>query len=317
VNPVSGPIFPLCRTARPRAPVCLIALACVWSLCASAQGAERDGSHPRLTLGYGHGLVTGVSEADGKATLHTWAEAVSKLMPHRHEFEGMLFTDGSSMLAAVKEGRVDMVAMLSTDYLRAERDAGLTPALVLTAGGRATEDYVLLVHEGSSIRRVDQLQNARVMVPLGAVGDVGLLWADCLLVRRGLPASEHWFRSVGEAKDASRAVLSVFFREADACVVTKTAFATMQELNPQLRQSVRTLATSPPLLVLLICFTPSADEQERRDIVSAALRLHESPHGRQILTLVKKEKAVRFRSSDLEAVAALVRERDAARERDR
>jgi phosphonate transport system substrate-binding protein len=80
-------------------------------------------------------------------------------------------------------------------------------------------------------------------------------------------------------------VLPVFFRQADACLVTRLGYATMCELNPQLAKQLRILAESPKLLTSFLAFHKDCPPETRRKFRAAVTELHKSVVGRQALML--------------------------------
>jgi ABC-type phosphate/phosphonate transport system substrate-binding protein len=88
-------------------------------------------------------------------------------------------------------------------------------------------------------------------------------------------------------------VLPVFFRQADACVVTRRGFKTMSELNPQVSQRLKVLAASPGLVPTGFGFRPDYTDPLKNTIVAELARIKDSPAGAQVLTL--------FQSGSLEA----------------
>ena len=73
---------------------------------------------------------------------------------------------------------------------------------------------------------------------------LALAWLDIALFNDGCrPVAE--FCRVEQNKKLTKVVLPVFFRQNDACVVTRRGFKTMSELNPQVGQQLRVLASSP------------------------------------------------------------------------
>jgi phosphonate transport system substrate-binding protein len=77
----------------------------------------------------------------------------------------------------------------------------------------------------------------------------------------------------------------VFFRQVDACVVTRRAFNNMSELNPQLSQRLRVLVSSPELVPGGFAFRKGYDDPTRELIIADLERISSSPAGAQFLTL--------------------------------
>ncbi len=75
------------------------------------------------------------------------------------------------------------------------------------------------------------------------------MWLDTFLVKQGLTRSKYFFTNIKEVDKVSQAVLPVFFKQADACLVSRSGFETMVELNPQIGEQLAIQATSPGFIL--------------------------------------------------------------------
>lgn len=103
-------------------------------------------------------------------------------------------------------------------------------------------------------------------------------------------------------------VLPVFFRQADACLVTRSSFETMTELNPQLGQQLRILLVSEPYVPVVFCFRDNYQSEVKAQVLKEIENLHLSPAGRQILTIFQIDKLFEQSSSVLDITIALLQE---------
>jgi phosphonate transport system substrate-binding protein len=91
---------------------------------------------------------------------------------------------------------------------------------------------------------------------------------------------------------ATRVALPVFFRQADACLMTRTSFEVLGELNPQLNKQLRVLAISPELVPAGFAFRADYVSPLRAQMLTEMARLGETPAGQQILALTQAERIV-------------------------
>jgi phosphonate transport system substrate-binding protein len=115
----------------------------------------------------------------------------------------------------------------------------------------------------------------------------------------GLPNTE----SVGMTRidSPSRTVLPVFFRQADASVVTSDVFEISCELNPQLKKDLQVLAISPEVVPAGFFFRTGYASDARDKLEAAMLSLHETPAGQQVLTMFQGDGMVKQPISCLES----------------
>jgi ABC-type phosphate/phosphonate transport system substrate-binding protein len=131
-------------------------------------------------------------------------------------------------------------------------------------------------------------------------------WLETLLASSKLEGPDHLLGRFARSTKIAQTVLPVYFGSADACVVTRRAFDTMSELNPQLRRSLRVLATSPKLQAAVVgCHKDSSDEIKSR-LRAAVTGLYNSPSGRQILVLFQSGPMMAMDTSKLRSSVELV-----------
>ena len=88
--------------------------------------------------------------------------------------------------------------------------------------GRISVEYVVLVHQDGGIRRIEDLRGRSVAFYRNSRTSLAPVWLDTVLLRSGFPRGAEFCRVTRTTK-LSNAVLPVFFRKTDACVVTRRA----------------------------------------------------------------------------------------------
>ena len=116
------------------------------------------------------------------------------------------------------------------------------------------------------------------------------LWLDTLLAQQGLLPADRFFGKVTRTQKVSQSVLSVFFRQADVSLTTRNGFQTAAELNPQVGQQLRVLATSPEMVNQLFCYRPDYPASLRKQTTLAATTMHLTPNGDQMQTVFKVDR---------------------------
>ncbi len=260
-------------------------------------------------MGYSTRLLFDVSRADAEAAVSIWARELGRASGIPGPTMATIYDDLSEMLRQVRAGTLDVVALNSLDYLRAEGGALLEPALVGLKGGRAADRQVLLVHRESGLKTLADLRG-RSLAILRSADDLATVWLDTLLAREGLPRAAEFLGVAREDTRASKALLPVFFRRTDACVVNANAHATAVELNPQLGRDLVTLAESPEFPLGMVCLRADLDAGRKQRILESSFRVVTTPAGRQVLTLFRVDDVARFEPGLLDSLERLLREHE-------
>lgn len=260
-----------------------------------------------LRVGYSTKFLNDVSLADAQVAIDLWTKEMAKSSNMKLQPKAFIFDSLQSMVKALKNREIDMITLTATDFIKIKDKVALDPALVASKRGAADGDELaLIVRRDQGIKDISQLKGKRLMVHAYML-DSAHLWLHNLMSSKRLAHGERFFGSVQEVKKASQAVLPVFFKQADAVLVTKNAFETMTELNPQIARELVIINSSEKLMYGMICLNKHLSPSVRSDIMNSALNMHRSIAGKQILTLFQIDTISPFRPALLETTLALLR----------
>jgi ABC-type phosphate/phosphonate transport system substrate-binding protein len=246
-------------------------------------------------MGYSETALAGLSQSDVQIAVQLWTRELSfrggvELTP-----EIVFFRDTDELEKLVKEKRVDLFSVGSLEYLQNRGRIPMRPELVGIVGDDVYEDYILLVHRASNVTQVSQLTGRKLVVSTTGLDEsVPVLWLESLLHGEGLGSQDDFFSEIRRGDKTSQSVVSVFFGQADACLVSRRLYDTMAELNPQLRSDLVGIARSPDYLPSVGCFRVGCSPELRDLVIEASLTLHKHARGRQVLTLFGIKRIKRF-----------------------
>ncbi|MDP6779179.1 MAG: PhnD/SsuA/transferrin family substrate-binding protein [Candidatus Latescibacteria bacterium] len=260
-----------------------------------------------LEVGYTRAMFKGVDVADAGAALRVWVKRIIERTGEEAGSETVVLEDAAHVVHAVRDREVDIVTMLTEEYLQVRDQVGLTPLAVTAHGDGVGHRISLLARKDGRIDGLRQLAGCDLVVDTGGQGRGPFRWLDVLLSDSGLPVTADLLGSVRTVSRASRAVLPVFFGQADVCLVRSGSYATMVELNPQLGSELVVLATSPWLCYAIVCARTAVFELRLKGLLAESLiSLHEDPEGRQLLTLFQVDRLLPFDPNHLQAFTTLL-----------
>ena len=249
--------------------------------------AAAETSGPReIRVGYSEGVLTGMDPKDIQVAVELWARELVYGDSLTFSPKIVFFSDTDELAGLIKEMRIDIFSLGTVEYLQTRRRVPAHPALVPVVGEDVFDRYILLVHRLSSVTQVSQLAGKRLLVSMTAFDEsVPVLWLESFLHGNGLGPQDDFFSEVRRGENTSQSVISLFFRQVDACLVNERLFDTMTDLNPQLRSDLVVLARSPGFLAAVTCFPEGCDPEIRNLVTENALTRHMHTRGRQILAL--------------------------------
>lgn len=255
----------------------------VWAaLPFTAAGGEHvSGVAPGFSLAVSETVAGELNGNDASAGMKAWADVVARQTDLRVEPE---LCTSAELLRKVRNRQVDAFSINILEFVRVARY--VDPTLVIEeSDATGGQEYLLLVHQASGIRSLADLRGRSLVLYQNKRTCLGRIWLDTLLASAHLGAAATFLGRVDSSPKLSHVVLPVFFRQTDACLVTRPGYATMCELNPQLAKQLRILAESPKLVTTLLAFDRDSSPETRRKFRVAITELHNSVVGRQALML--------------------------------
>jgi ABC-type phosphate/phosphonate transport system substrate-binding protein len=255
-----------------------------------------QGNKLRFRIGYSVNSLPEIDIKDANAALEIWVKDIAKDMGA--SAESRIYTDIKSLIKDFQNGKLDMGVTLTSDYLNAERELNAELAFSKVRGGKTTSKHLLLVHSDSAYYDIRDLKNKKIAILRKDESGEGFL--NSVLLKKKLPVAKKFFMGVEEKNKPSNAILSVFFKQADACITSDTSFNTMIALNPQIGKKLRVIASSPEVLETVSFFRRDYDEKYKQRVTKLSQELQDHPRGQQILILFQVDRLVKTKKSDLD-----------------
>jgi phosphonate transport system substrate-binding protein len=276
------------------------------SAAAATQPVEERSPTAPVRFAFSSRLFSEVNENDARAAMKAWGQAISEergvpLDP------GFQILDGTKAIAAAIRGKLVDALTLSTDeYWTIRNEVPLGSIILGESGGKSTEQYVLLVRSDSGIQSLAELRGRNLVFYLNPRTNLAPAWIEIELLQHQLGRAAHFWGRVTESAKLLRVIPPVFFRQADACLVTLRGFETMAELNPQLGRQLKILAQSEEVVPTMFCFRGDYLSPYREKLLREVPRVTETVAGRQTLALFQSDRLYLSDPAALASTCALL-----------
>jgi ABC-type phosphate/phosphonate transport system substrate-binding protein len=273
--------------------------------------AEQPGDMPKvLRVGFLQKVFFDMDPRDAKAAMEVQGREISAALGVNTAPQVMVYTDIASMVEAVRQGQLEMVSMPGTEYLRLRKKVPLIPAFVGTNSKGQGVSYLIITRKDSGVNSFQDLKGKTMLAPSISRHELSHLWLEVLLMRSGRFDKNGYFQQIKESKKASNGIMGVFFRQADAALVTSTALATAQKLNPQLEKQLQVIARSGNLSDGVACLLPSSTERFRRSLVDVVVKLNQTARGRQLFAMFQSDGVTLFKPEYMHGLEELLNEHE-------
>jgi ABC-type phosphate/phosphonate transport system substrate-binding protein len=284
--------------------ICALVLLC--SMVFSTRSHAEDDFH--FSLGYTGSAYLETTNKDIKAAVSVLIQKIT--WKSFDKSEAQYYDNISEMAAALKSGKIQVMCGAPEEFMKLRALTPLDPILITASGSGNETELLLLVRKDSGIRSLLDLKNKSIVMPARntSVDNMFQVWIETLLMRAGYSSSETFFSSLKENRSTSRGIMTVFFRQADACVVTRQLFNLSTELNPQIGRELVPIARINKLSQGIISVDRRLPVNLREKIKQAFLAVTESPEGKQLLMFFQISRMIPFRPEYLTATEALFTE---------
>ncbi|MDB6072138.1 MAG: hypothetical protein JWL81_3309 [Verrucomicrobiales bacterium] len=257
-----------------------------------------------LRIGFPAYAFSGLNANDSETVTTFYLKRVAEDLGLK--YSARIYPDRHELYRDMNAGKLDMVLLSSSDICDKDSPKNFPSILAPLRGEDIGESIQLLVHRDSDIKTLADLRGRHLLSYVSNDAILEIAWLNRELAKQNLPPAPELFRNISHPEAASKTVLPVFFRKADACLITKSLFDILGQLNPQLQQRLVPLANSELLLSSALCLRADYSPEGRRRIMEAACNLASTPHGRQLITLTKLNRIIPFKPEMLHTVEKLL-----------
>lgn len=271
----------------------------------AAEAATAPESDPPARIGFSRSMFRGVNENDANASLRTYAASLSRDARIPVAPEPILFDGLPAIRALLRDDAVDTISLTIGEFFSLEDVLQSDPLLIAKVAGTYTEEYVVAVHRDSGLARVADLRGRRILLLDNVRTGLAPLWLEVLLAAERLDPPAAFFGEMVLVAKPARVALPVFFKQEDACVITRHALDLLGELNPQVAAQLLVLATSPKVVPALTCFRANLPRGQADRFTAAIVRSHLWPAGKQVMTIFQCDRVEAQPPSILDGTRAL------------
>jgi len=282
---------------------CLLLQACFISVC-GAQPPVESGSRFRMGVYY-PSIKNVANRVDFEVAINFWLQELKQSV-HFQSASARLFDNISDMRMAFDNGELDFILAPPLSLAKHFNRGKLADGFVGIAMDGKDYGTVLLVRDDKRIANVKDLAGKRLLMP--EHDELAEMFLDTLTIKSTQHHYQKVFSSIHSKDKISSIVLALFFNQADAGVTFNEIFQLMVDLNPQIKNSVKILASFPTKSPNYGYFSNDYPKAVRDDIADIITGLNKQVRAQQILNDLRMASLIKCPVEALEPFDKLIRE---------
>jgi phosphonate transport system substrate-binding protein len=273
----------------------------VYTDTALSQNSKTDNSTIKkdINLVFSEYSFHNTKTEDALATAQVLANHIKKLKKIKNNFNVKLANNDKDLIGN-HSADFDLMLITTEQYLRLKQILPLEPYCINYTDGTYGYIYHLIVNKNDNINDISQLKGETIYIQAHSEKQASSFWLNKLLKDANQQSKEKYFGKISIDSKATNVLLPVFFKKAKACIVTNSSLNLIQELNPGIKNQIKILHTSAPIVLGITCLNSNKTGTEEYNILKEVLpSLHENEYGRQLLDMFNAEKLILFKEEYL------------------
>lgn len=218
------------------------------------------------------------------------------------KFSVQQYYSKTQLLEDIKNDKVDAIALFSIHYINDGFDKFFYP--VFTSSKSLEEKFQRYIIICNVENQLSNIKSAELHIPNSSDTELMDIWVKS---KFGVDKSANGIVFVKSPKNEIQLINAIFFGSIKYAVVTEASFSVAKELNPQIKNKIKVIDTSPGLINLIIALRKGYNKDFENIILDISLNFHNSTEGRQILNLAQAARFVAINNSDLSETIKLLK----------
>jgi len=253
-------------------------------------------------------MFIGINTTDARNSIKALTASIAHEVDIPAETDPLIFQNVDEAENVLNHHVIGAASMTTSEFWLLRRKVKFDRFLVTTRNGNPTNAYLVLTRDGSPVKTLADLRGKRLLVYDNPSMCLAVVFLDVELANQSLPPTSMILGSISGFTKPAKVVLPVFFGQADACLITRYAYETMVELNPQVGRQLRIIASSPDYVTALFGFSADLSTAFKDNSIRAFVGLRSSIFGKQTLAIFQSDEISELTASTIEPSLTLLDE---------
>ena len=217
-----------------------------------------------------------------------------------------VYDDLNLMRKEFEEGRINCV-LANSVILSNEFDNTLfAEGFKFIKSGSLSDTLVVVTRKNEGLDRFKDLAGKRLtLLEFNPIADY---YIKVLAIENFGKKASKSFKEIQRERKSHQAVLKVFFGQTDATCIYESYFKLATDLNPQLNSKLQIIAQLSDVAQVIGLFHVNTSPEFRAQVIAVLLKLETFPRGKQLLEMIKVDRAEPANTADLAVTKQLIAE---------
>ncbi|MBX3007345.1 MAG: PhnD/SsuA/transferrin family substrate-binding protein [Melioribacteraceae bacterium] len=264
----------------------------------------QESKKKQITLGFYSSIVEEQNANELVESFKIWGEAIQKHSQDESFSKATInyniYLTQKEFYDAIKSRQVEFVNLSSLDFYNMKLQNIVTP--LLAPNKMASSKYIrylLISHSSSTVNTVSDIKSGEIIVPNSYSLNLMKTWINVELKEKQTKPFKGKISITAKKQTENEALYGVFFKKNEYCVVNHSTFMIACELNPQLKKSLKLIATSPDLINNFLANIKGTDPAIVEILVQEGIQLQKHVWGKQLLDLMQAESMHKISLQDM------------------
>jgi phosphonate transport system substrate-binding protein len=247
-----------------------------------------------------------INENDANAAIRSWTNSMINELGLPAIPRVAIYENMAQIQTQLEKKQLDIICLTTPQWFAVRHLIAEDALLAVKSAGTIKEESVVLVHRTGSANSILDLKNKNLRVWENSRTALSFTWLRWLMMEKKLGSAEDYFKKITWVEKLNQAVLPVFFKQADACLVNRNGLDIMAELNPQIAKQVKIIEKSSPYIAVVFCFRRDYQSPIKQIVINDMQEMVDSTAGGQLLTIFQMEDMAQVSIAEFENIISLL-----------
>ncbi len=250
-----------------------------------------------LNFAYGSSSMDEFSKKDTRIAMTVWIQEL--LRGSENTVLVTFYSDLEKMAKDFEAGKLDLALTFGLEFVKYFDKSKLLSGFTGGMHNQNHQNLILVVHKDNTKENLLVLK--KPIVAVQGTSSIFKLYTKYYFLSNKSKNKVNFL----DTRKARTALLKVFFKQADAALITQKTFQLAAELNPQIKKNLQIIEQTDIPAGSFCFFRKGVDEEIRKIVLDKALNLSDTEIGKRVLTIFHTERVIKLNVTELAPIEKL------------